>query len=170
LLNFDVHKLLSRRSFSHRSVYQGSSAIVMIKMEDIAKPCAIAAAAGISSHLLYFIRGEHHQYAHRWITRVLTGIATLSLVILHFTRYQVLLTTILTILLTISYFVGLYTSMGVYRMFFHPLRKFTGPLWAPLSNIYHSYIIRKSDNYLVMKKLHEQYGPIIRTGTLYLAF
>lgn len=170
MLIFDVHKPPSHRSFSHRSTYEGSLSIVMIKMEDLAKPCAIAAAAGISSHLLYFIRGEHHQYADRWITRVLTGVATLSLVVLHFTRYQLVLTTILTILLTTSYFVGLYTSMGVYRMFFHPLRKFTGPVWAPLSNIYHSYIIRKSDNYLVMKKLHEQYGPIIRTGSLCLTF
>ncbi|KMP05031.1 cytochrome P450 3A6 [Coccidioides immitis RMSCC 2394] len=126
-------------------------------------PCAVAGGVGVLSHLLYFIRGEHHKYAHRWITRIFAGITVLAVSVLRVTEYQFLRTLILTILLSTSYFVGLYGSIGIYRIFFHPLRKFKGPFWARASNLYHMCMIRKSDNYLVMKKLHKQYGPIIRT-------
>ncbi|KAL3436403.1 cytochrome P450 [Aspergillus tetrazonus] len=123
-----------------------------------------AGIAGILSHLVYFIRGEHHQYAHRWITRALAGIAAVAIATLRLTDWQPLLSLILTALISTSYFLGLYSSIGIYRVFFHPLRRFKGPFWARASNLYHMYIIRKSDNYLVMKKMHEKYGPIIRTG------
>jgi hypothetical protein len=123
-----------------------------------------AGIAGILSHLVYFIRGEHHQYAHRWIKRALAGIAAVVIATLHLTDWQPLPSLILTALISTSYFLGLYSSIGIYRVFFHPLRRFKGPFWARASNLYHMYIIRKSDNYLVMKKMHEKYGPIIRTG------
>src|SRR4051794_33796830 len=48
-----------------------------------AKGCAVMAAVGVASHLLYFIRGDHNRYAHRWITRALTGITALALVVLY---------------------------------------------------------------------------------------
>ena len=130
-----------------------------------AKGCAVMAAVGVASHLLYFIRGDHNRYAHRWITRALTGITALALVVLYLEKFDYVRAAILTSLFAPSYFAGLYTSISLYRLFFHPLRRFPGPFWARLSNLYHLYIIRKSDNYLVMQKLHEKYGPIVRTGT-----
>lgn len=133
-------------------------------MEDYITYFAVGGAVGISSHLLYFIRGEHHKYAHRWFIRALIGIAILGVGILRLTKYQLLLTLALTVLTSISFFVGLYGSIGLYRVLFHPLRKFNGPFLARLSNFYHMYIIRKSDNYLKIKKMHEKYGPIVRTG------
>jgi hypothetical protein len=134
-------------------------------MDDSTKYYAAGAGAvGVLSHLLYFIRGEHHRYAHKWITRALTGIAIVAVGALRVSAYQPLPTLVLTFVLTTMYFVGLYGSMVLYRMFFHPLRKFKGPFLARASNLYHMRMIRKSDNYLVMKKLHEEYGPIIRTG------
>ncbi|KAK4041875.1 cytochrome P450 [Parachaetomium inaequale] len=126
--------------------------------------CAVMAAAGVATHLLFFIRGDHNRYAHRWITRALVGISALALVLLHLEQYNVVRAAILTSLFTPSYFAGLYTSIALYRLFFHPLRRFPGPFWARLSNLYHARIIRKSDNYLVIQKLHEKYGPIVRTG------
>lgn len=141
-------------------------------MDTLTSPnlCAFAASAGVLSHLLYFIRGEHHRYPHRWITRILTGVAVLALGLLQFTHYNILHTLALTVALTSSYFTALYTSIAVYRLFLHPLRKFRGPYWAKLSNFYHSYLIRKSDNYLVLQKLHQEYGPIIRMGALPITF
>lgn len=127
--------------------------------------CAVMAAAGVASHLLYFIRGDHNRYAHRWITRALTGIAALAAAVLYLEQYNFARAAILTSLFAPSYFAGLYTSIALYRLFFHPLRRFPGPFWARLSNLYHAYLIRKSDNYLVMQKLHAKYGPIVRTGT-----
>lgn len=127
--------------------------------------CAAAATSGILSHLLYFIRGEHHQYSPRWITRALMGIAAAALTVLQFTNFDLLRTFQLTTLLAISYFVALYTSIAIYRLFFHRLGRFPGPYWARISNFYAVYMFRKSDTYLVVRELHEKYGPIVRTGT-----
>ncbi|KAK3367744.1 putative cytochrome P450 [Podospora didyma] len=130
----------------------------------LAQGVALFAAVGVTSHLVYFIRGNHNKFAHRWIARALTGIAVLAVAVLRLTNFNPLHTILLTSLFSTSYFTGLYTSIALYRLFFHPLRKFPGPFWARLSNGYHAYIIRKSDNYLVMQQLHEKYGPIVRTG------
>ena len=138
--------------------------IDFIETQSLAGGCAITATAGIASHLLYFIRGDHNRYAHRWIMRALLGIALLAVALFHFTSYKALQAALLTGLFASSYFIGLYTSISIYRVFLHPLRRLPGPFWARLSNLYHAYIIRKSDNYLVIQKLHEKYGPIVRTG------
>ncbi len=126
--------------------------------------CAAMAAVGVLSHLVYFIRGDHNRYAHRWITRALTGVAALGLVVLYLEHFDFVRAAVLTSLFAPSYFVGLYTSITIYRLFFHPLRRFPGPFLCRLSNLYHMWLIRKSDNHLVMRKLHEKYGPIVRTG------
>ncbi|KAK3323140.1 cytochrome P450 family protein [Cercophora scortea] len=130
----------------------------------VAQGCAVFVAAGVASHLVYFIRGNHNKFAHLWVTRALKGISLLVCALLFVTRYDILQTLVLTSLFSTSWFTGLYTSIAIYRLWFHPLSKFPGPFWARLSNFYHAYIIRKSDNYLVMQKLHEKYGPIVRTG------
>ena len=49
-------------------------------MNSLAVSCSFAAVAGVSTHLLYFIRGEHHRNTHLWITRALTAISVLALV------------------------------------------------------------------------------------------
>lgn len=126
--------------------------------------CVAMAAAGVASHLLYFIRGDHNTYAHRWVTRGFMGVGVLAGAVFHFTRHKAVPTVVMTSLFTSSYFTALFTSIGLYRVLFHPLRKFPGPSWAPLSNLCHAYVIRKSDNYFLMQKLHQQYGPIVRTG------
>lgn len=130
----------------------------------LAKGCAVMAAAGVASHLVYFMHGDHNKFAHKWITRALTGIGSLVLALLYLTRFDLIQTAILTIAFAPSYFLGLYTSIAVYRLFLHPLRHLPGPFWARLSNFHHAYTIRKSDNYLVIEKLHQKYGPIVRTG------
>lgn len=139
----------------------------MIVLDDsnLVTGCAAMAAAGVASHLLYFIRGDHNEYAHRWITRSLTGISVLAGAVFHLTRYKAVPTAVMTGLFAGSYFTALFTSIGLYRVLFHPLRKFPGPAWAPLSNIGHAYHIRNSDNYFRIRELHEKYGPIVRTGT-----
>lgn len=61
---------------------------------------------------------------------------------------------------------GIYLSMAVYRVGFHRLNRFPGPVAARLSNM---WITGKSignvDKYLHIQKLHESYGDIVRIGT-----
>ncbi|KAK2734555.1 hypothetical protein FQN55_002597 [Onygenales sp. PD_40] len=126
--------------------------------------CILAAVAGITTHLGFFIHGEHHRYGHKIVKAYIYLFFSLGAAILYFTHYAVAKTIINTLLISASYLAGLYGSISAYRVLFHPLRQFPGPFLCRLSNIYHSSLLKKSDNYLVMHKLHEKYGPICRTG------
>ncbi|PLB36079.1 cytochrome P450 [Aspergillus candidus] len=126
--------------------------------------CAVFACAGVASHLLYFIRGDHNAYAHRWILRSLTGVGLLSGAVFYRMGLKAIPTAVISTLLAVCYFTGLFGSISLYRLFFHPLGHFPGPFWARLSNLTHVYMIRGSDNYLLMQQLHKKYGPIVRTG------
>ncbi|KAK3317325.1 cytochrome P450 [Cercophora scortea] len=126
---------------------------------------ALAAAAGVVTHLGYFIRGEHHNNGIAIATFYLSLLPLLT-----FAQYQYLGIGLLTSaaqtgLWAAAYVVGLYTSMGIYRGVFHPLRKFDGPFLARFSNLYHSWmLVEKSDNYRLMTEWHEKYGDFVRTG------
>ena len=52
----------------------------------------------------------------------------------------------------------------VYRLTLHPLSKFPGPRRAAISNLYGGYFDLVTDHSYVeeIRKLHEQYGPIVR--------
>lgn len=128
--------------------------------------CVVVAGAGVATHLLYFIRGEHDRQAYQWVKRAGYGVVIFALGLLCMTGLDVPQALVFTSLFAPSYFVGLYASIAIYRLFLHPLRGFPGPFWARLSNFYHSYAIKKSDNYLYIQKLHKKYGPIVRTGKL----
>lgn len=114
--------------------------IQMIQLDDIHSlqgGCIGMAAAGVASHLLYFIRGDHNPYAHRWITRGLTGIGLLAGAVLHLTRYRALQTAVMTGLFASTYFTALFTSILLYRLFFH-VAEFPGPfLGATLEPLPH---------------------------------
>lgn len=65
----------------------------------------------------------------------------------------------------LSFNVGLLSSIGAYRLLFHRLRSFPGPLGAKLSRFYAVSLASKGLQYhLELKKLHEQYGDFVRTG------
>jgi cytochrome P450 len=72
----------------------------------------------------------------------------------------------LVIFLTTSYTLFL----TVYRIWFHPLAKYPGPLWAKLSSF---YIVTKAiqcrDTY-TRYELHQKYGSVVRTGPNELCF
>lgn len=63
---------------------------------------------------------------------------------------------------------SLWTSMLVYRAFFHPLRHFPGPRLAKLSKFWALWQTARSDSkwYQVVEKLHRKYGDYVRTGEL----
>ncbi|KAI1348665.1 cytochrome P450 monooxygenase-like protein [Xylaria sp. FL0043] len=131
----------------------------------LASVAAVSAIAGIVSHLGYFIHGEHMLTAYRLVIAAIfcppaaiAGLSTLGgLSLSHaaqltFTSYG-------------AYMTALFTSIIVYRAFFHPLRHFSGPKLARLSQFYHFFHIRaKVDNYRHLDRLHEKYGEYVRAG------
>lgn len=68
------------------------------------------------------------------------------------------------VLLAIGILFAYLASVAAYRLFFHPLAKYPGPLLAKLTawwDVYHAY---KGDKHLLFHRLHEQYGDYVRYG------
>ncbi|KAL0573598.1 hypothetical protein V5O48_008357 [Marasmius crinis-equi] len=63
-------------------------------------------------------------------------------------------------------------SIFVYRVFFHPLRKFPGPRLAAASTLYEAYydIIQDGSFLEHLHWLHDVYGPVVRIGPNKLHF
>ncbi|KAI0891221.1 monooxygenase [Annulohypoxylon nitens] len=68
-------------------------------------------------------------------------------------------------ILALSFYGGLFSSMVVYRAFFHRLRKFPGPFDLKISRFFSARRAWQKVQYQkVVVELHEQYGDFIRTG------
>ncbi|CAK7210460.1 hypothetical protein SBRCBS47491_000791 [Sporothrix bragantina] len=67
---------------------------------------------------------------------------------------------------------GLFYVFGlvVYRIFFHPLAKYPGPLLAKVTDAYMLYHAWKGDRHLEFWRLHETYGPTVRFGPNSVSF
>ncbi len=121
--------------------------------------------AGFASHILYFIRGEHHMNAP-----VLFYLYTALAVAAFFLELQTDAQTYRgagqsTALHVCTYTVTLFTSITIYRVCFHRLHSFPGPFLARVSKFWHVYQARHSMNHQLILRLHKEYGPFVRTGT-----
>lgn len=67
---------------------------------------------------------------------------------------------ILATVLLVIYF----SSVAIYRLFFHPLAKYPGPFIAKLTTWWDVYYAYKGDKHLLFHRLHEQYGDFVRYG------
>ena len=119
---------------------------------------------GIGSHHTYFIHGEHLTN----IPKVLL-VATLVYALGVYARSSYADTSLATASLAVSeiyavYLTGLWSSILIYRAFFHRLRDIPGPFGARLSKFYHIYAIRGLDQYRWFADLHKKYGPVVRVG------
>ena len=127
----------------------------------------MAALAGLPSHNLFFIRGEHHLKAPTYVQLTVLAFAILSLLQANGGFWQAMLSS-LSILGSFSG--SLFTSMIIYRLVFHPLRSFPGPIMFWLSKLWHVLRVAPSmQNHIVLESLHKRYGDFVRTGTLYLS-
>lgn len=60
---------------------------------------------------------------------------------------------------------GLFSSIVIYRVFFHRLRKFPGPILAGITAFYATYLsAKKFHKFKEIENLHEQYGDYVRVG------
>lgn len=130
------------------------------------------ATAGLLSHWFYFINGEHHVSAPKLAHLAIVVPASILISLwklFHFTPFQA---TNLTAQAVFFYYSSLWTSIIVYRVCFHRLRAFPGPIMAKASKLWHvAKLIPAEDNYHQLDELHKQYGEFVRTGkTLNLRF
>ncbi len=126
---------------------------------------ALAAAAGVFTHLCYFIRGEHHLYGTRYIQIFAASFITAIVLDMRVTERSLGSASGNATLLSICYLVGLFTSLLIYRVFFHPLSRFPGPFGNKLGNLWFSAQLSNADAYKKVLALHERYGSFVRVGS-----
>jgi hypothetical protein len=127
-----------------------------------------AAALGVGSHLLYFIRGEHHM-SGPWLSILLPTSWTLLFAV-EFNNAAFSIAWIRSTLWILSYLFGVFSSIVIYRLVLHPLRKFPGPRLAAVSKIWHTMQLSNLQNQELMESLHLNYGDVVRTGTAITEF
>ena len=125
----------------------------------------LSGGLGIISHLTYFIHGEHHNSAPTLALLLVTVPILLFIGQLLYVDEGPGLAAWRTAIVVTCYLCALWTSMIIYRVFFHRLHQFPGPFMAKVSKLYHAYLsAKKSQNHLVVDRLHQEYGPFVRTG------
>ncbi|OKL55370.1 hypothetical protein UA08_09379 [Talaromyces atroroseus] len=126
-------------------------------------PWLYSAATGVAAHVTLFRHGEWDGSAPNILISYLVvftilnvkNLAELVTGVKDQSAFQLLS----------CHFVGLYGSIIVYRVFFHRLRKFPGPLAAAVTALYASFLPAKRLNkFEEVGKLHRKYGDYMRLG------
>ena len=124
----------------------------------------VGAAAGVLCHNLIFIRGEWHIQALPILQLHTLSFTILTISEAWYHNYEWLSALGASSVLFGSYLACLFSSMTIYRLFFHSLREFPGPILARLSKLWHVFHCSDSKNHLLLDKLHLQFGDFVRTG------
>ncbi|KAH8820220.1 putative P450 monooxygenase [Xylogone sp. PMI_703] len=126
--------------------------------------CLYSAGAGVLSHIGYFRHGEFTTATVRLLQAFL--LVSTAIFIIHI-RLGLGWTTasLYTATITASYLASLFSSIIIYRLFFHRIRAFPGPTLAKLSNFWRSYhAFPNFQNFLVLENLRKEYGDFVRVG------
>ena len=121
----------------------------------------IASAAGVFSHLGFFIHGEHDEQAPYLF---MVFLACYMLLIVSDSGKGLQQAIFNSSLISMAYSLTIWTSMIIYRLFFHRLAHLPGPYMMRVSKFWQVHRNSKSLNYLEMDKLHSDYGTFVRTG------
>jgi hypothetical protein len=125
---------------------------------------AFAVAFGVLSHLTYFIHGEHLTNIPKILPAVFLS-QCVTVFLLNLLRgFSKFAAVSLVFYITSVYLVGLWTSMIIYRIFFHPLRSWPGPFMARITQFHRVYSVRKLDQFRYLEELHQKYGDFVRIG------
>lgn len=145
-----------------------STAVIM--NHGVLASSGVAGALGLVSHWRYFIRGEHHLHALLWFKLAfwLPVLSCLGLVLLAHVKWWDAVQ--LTGSVAAAYLGGLWTSMIMYRAFFHRLHRFPGPRLAKTSKLYHVCKLGQMDNFRRLAGWHQTYGDFVRIGKRGLTF
>jgi hypothetical protein len=130
----------------------------------LSQAASLAAVAGPLSHHLIWIRYEWDSFSPR-IAAAAIALQPLALLFLRLAGLNLIQSLVTLAVLQTSYLGSLFTSIALYRLFFHPTRRFPGPFWARLWQWWKVSQFAKSEKgYLVVHELHQKYGDVVRIG------
>lgn len=156
--------LLERSNGSTLLTHLVQYATAAMMNDSVLKASGVAATLGLLSHWLHFIRGEHHLHALRFFKFFFWFpiVSCLILVLLVHVKMSHALQLIASVMA--AYLGALWTSMIIYRAFFHRLHHFPGPRLAKTSKLYHVSQLGKMDNCQKLAGWHQAYGDFVRIG------
>ena len=128
--------------------------------------CGIAASVGVLSHILYFVRGEHHQHTLQFIQFFFYGFLPSSFFLARLLQVHHAQAIQMGAVVVGCYLSGLWMSMLSYRYFFHRLQSFPGSRLAKLSKFYQFFTGLRLDAFRRAHEAHQKYGNFVRTGKL----
>jgi hypothetical protein len=133
---------------------------------DYTIPCTTAAIAGVTSHLFLFIKGEWDTYApHIAASYAALHACGLAALIWGFglSRFDA---GVVLFALSTSYCWGLFTSMTIYRLFFHRLKTFPGPIGCKITGFWSmkNTILSRNDFkwHAKVRRFHMKDGDFVR--------
>ncbi|KAF1958643.1 cytochrome P450 monooxygenase-like protein [Byssothecium circinans] len=121
-----------------------------------------AFSAGISTHFLYFRRGEHHDHAPHLASLIPISWCSIFTFLAQTLGFGEAART--TTLLLSTFVAGVFISVIIYRLFFHPLRSFPGPILAAVTKFWHCAKLSNLQNQELLESLHQKYRNIVRIG------
>jgi hypothetical protein len=133
-----------------------------------------AFVVGVTAHLFIFRFGEWDLWTMRILSFFTLLYAAGTFALLKFPTQNAISTLAAVRLvgtLELSLVSGIFTSMLIYRGFFHRLQRFPGPFLARFSNFYATRLsAKKLHLYEETQRLHKRYGDIVRLGAAQLSF
>lgn len=123
-----------------------------------------AAALAFAFHHLALRKGEWHLKAPMLLTTWLMSYPLLLVAELVIGAKSFGGSALNTILTLGCFTIVSFASIAVYRLFFHQLGAFPGPVMARATKLWHARKCLQGKNYLVLDELHQKYGEYVRTG------
>ncbi len=126
-------------------------------------PILYSLLAGLIAHTGFFIHGEWHLKARKIVvSHLILGAA--AYLLLDSSSYSSYGLAYQLAVVSACYFVSLFTSMTVYRLFFHATVSFPGPKLAAVTKLWHVFHISDSRNFMFLHEIYKKYGAFVRTG------
>jgi hypothetical protein len=128
------------------------------------KEVSIAAASGVTSHLCFFIYGEHHMKAPILFRLYIVLFSVLLYAETAIKNQDAFLGGKEAFKISAAYTLSLLISIVIYRKFFHRLRHFPGPFMASVTKLWQTTKTLDSQNHILLDNLYRKYGDFVRTG------
>jgi hypothetical protein len=124
-----------------------------------------AALAGVVLHHIWFKRSEQLFYAPQYVLLLMWGPAIVATTLWYKFEFSAVRAVLVAVVGYVSFLASLYSSIAIYRLYFHPLRQFPGPPWARLTQFAHvRNVAAKCNGFKYLDQLHAEYGDYVRIG------
>lgn len=126
---------------------------------------AIAATLGPISHYALWIRIELDGLFYRFVPFIAL-LQPIAIFVLHRAGLPLIASYLVSCYVQAAYLTTLFTSISIYRLFFHPTRIHPGPFWARLWAWWKikAFLDHDEQGYKAIDELHAKYGDVVRIG------